>query len=202
MSVSQRKGRSLYARSASLMRWLHIYLSMVSFTALAFFAVTGITLNHPTWLGADKQSIREAKGELSKSWLEGEPKQLEVAEALRSEQNLRGRVVQFEVGELDCMVVFKSPGYAADVMIDRQTGKYQLNETSSGWVSIMNDLHKGRDSGAGWSVIIDVSAIVMILVSLSGFLLLLYLKLRRLTGLLSALAGTVLFVLAWWALVP
>lgn len=200
--MTKRKGRSLYARSASTMRWLHIYLSMVSFTALAFFAVTGITLNHPTWLGADQQTTREAQGSIELAWLEGEPKQLEIAESLRSEQKLRGRVVQFEVSELDCMVVFKSPGYAADVMIDRQTGKYQVTETSSGWVSIMNDLHKGRDSGFAWSLIIDVSAVAMILVSLSGFVLLLYLKLRRVAGLLTALAGTVLFVVAWVVLVP
>lgn len=185
-----------------MMRWLHIYLSMVSFTALAFFAVTGITLNHPTWLGADRQSTREAHGELNKDWLEGEPNKLEIAEALRSGHKLRGRVVQFEVTELDCMVVFKSPGYAADVMIDRQKATYQLNETSSSWISVMNDLHKGRDSGGGWSFVIDLSAVMMILVSISGFLLLLYLKLRRVAGLLTALAGTVLFVIAWAWLVP
>ncbi len=106
--MTKRKGRSLYARSASMMRWLHIYLSMVSFTALAFFAVTGITLNHPTWLGADQQTVREAQGTVELPWLQGEPNQLQIAEALRSEQKLRGRVVQFEITELDCMVVFKS----------------------------------------------------------------------------------------------
>ncbi len=195
--MSPRKRRSLYARSASTMRWLHIYLSMVSFTALMFFAITGITLNHPTWLGADQQTLREARGELDPNWLQGEPDKLAIAEALRSEQKLRGRVQQFEVSDVDCMLVFKGPGYAADIMIQRETGQYQLTETSTGWVSIMNDLHKGRDAGFGWSVIIDVSAIMMILVSLSGFALLLYLKLRRTAGLLTALAGTVLFVLAW-----
>ena len=199
--MTNRKGRSLYARSASTMRWLHIYLSMVSFTALMFFAVTGITLNHPTWLGADQQFRREAQGELKKEWFEADPNKLEIAEALRGEQKLRGKVVQFEVSDLDCMVVFKSPGYAADIMIDRQTGHYQLTETSTGWISIMNDLHKGRDSGSGWSFIIDLSAIMMILVSLSGFALLLYLKLRRAAGLITALAGTLLFVLAWAYLV-
>ncbi len=200
--MTKRKGRSFYARSASFMRWLHIYLSMVSFAALMFFAVTGITLNHPTWLGADRQATREAHGELNKEWLEGEPNKLEIAETLRSEQKLRGRVVQFEVSDLDCMVVFKSPGYAADVMIDRAAGKYQLHETASSWISIMNDLHKGRDSGYGWSVIIDVSAILMIVVSISGFALLFYLKLRRSSGLLTALAGTILFAIAWAWLVP
>jgi FAD:protein FMN transferase len=33
----------------SVSRWLHIYLSMVSFTIVLFFAATGFTLNHQDW---------------------------------------------------------------------------------------------------------------------------------------------------------
>ena len=35
-------------KTAHWSRWLHTYLSMVSFTILLFFAVTGITLNDQT----------------------------------------------------------------------------------------------------------------------------------------------------------
>ena len=31
------------------MRWLHVYLSMISLAVVLFFSVTGITLNHPDW---------------------------------------------------------------------------------------------------------------------------------------------------------
>ena len=37
---------SLNRRTAVLVRWLHIYLSMASFAIVFFFAVTGLTLNH------------------------------------------------------------------------------------------------------------------------------------------------------------
>ncbi len=198
----RRRGRSLYAKTASVMRWLHIYLSMVSFAALMFFAVTGITLNHPTWLGADAQTTRDHQGGLPSSVTISEQQKLEIAETLRSRHALRGRVVQFEIGEADCMVVFKSPGYSADVFIDKASGKYQITETLTGWVAIMNDLHKGRDSGPGWSWVIDVSAVAMILVSITGFALLLFLRLRRAAGLLAACAGTILIVVAWALLVP
>jgi hypothetical protein len=36
--------------TASIARWLHIYLSMISFVIILFFAVTGLTLNHADWL--------------------------------------------------------------------------------------------------------------------------------------------------------
>ena len=42
--------RRLALRLAGIMRWLHIYLSMFGLAALLFFAVTGVTLNHPDWV--------------------------------------------------------------------------------------------------------------------------------------------------------
>ncbi len=100
------------------------------------------------------------------------------------------------------MVVFKAPGYSADIFIERETGNYSLMESRSGIVAVMNDLHKGRDSGSGWSWVIDISAGVMMLVSLSGFGLLFYLKKRRVSGVAAAVLGTVLFAAGWLVLVP
>lgn len=198
-----RRGRSVwYRKSAAAFRWFHIYLSMLSFTALMFFAVTGITLNHPTWMGASEQVIRDESGTLPSALLQGDFSELEVAETLRESHGLKGRVKEFEVDEFECMVVFKSPGYAADIFIDRETGSYTVSETSSNAVSIMNDLHKGRDSGAAWSWLIDLSAGLMMLMSLSGFGLLFYLKKRRVTGVLTAVAGTIAIIAVWFWWVP
>jgi hypothetical protein len=70
----------------------------------------------------------------------------------------------------------------------------------AGFVGVINDLHKGRDTGSVWSVVIDVSAVLMTIVSLTGFLLLLYIKRKRLSGLLVALAGLLIAYLmyAFW----
>lgn len=128
--------------------------------------------------------------------------EFKVAEHLRAEHQLLGRVAEFEVDPMEFMVVFKGPGYSADIFIERETGTYSLMESRSGIVAIMNDLHKGRDSGAGWSWVIDLSAGVMMLVSLSGFGWLFYLKKRRVAGVLAAVLGTVLFAAGWLLLVP
>ena len=176
---------------------------MLGFTALMFFALTGITLNHPTWLGGSEQVTETFTGQLQTRLLSGKVNQLEVAEILRERHDLRGRVKEFEVSEFDCMVVFKSPGYAADVFVDRATGNYDVGVTSSNAIAIMNELHKGRDSGSVWKTLaIDGSAILMALLSLSGFGLLFYLKKRRVTGVLTAVAGTVVLLLIWVLGVP
>ncbi|GAB5405570.1 MAG: PepSY-associated TM helix domain-containing protein [Aureliella sp.] len=199
--------RSLYAISAAWFRWIHIYVSMLSFAALMFFAITGITLNHPTWLGGSEQTETDHQGDLPAeialvvaSDSETVDK-LRVAEWFRREFALRGQVTEFEVDEYECMVVFKGAGYSADVFVDRELSSYMLTETQSSFVAVLNDLHKGRDTGIAWKWLIDISAIVMVLMSLSGFGLLLYLKKRRRNGILVAVAGTVVLLVVWM-LVP
>ncbi|QDV56786.1 PepSY-associated TM helix domain-containing protein [Rosistilla oblonga] len=197
MPPDPKPSRWLYRKSAAAFRWLHIYLSMLSFASLMFFALTGITLNHPTWFGGSVQNVVDQSGQLPTQLLAGEVDELEIAETLRAEHRLKGRVKEFETDDYECMLVFKSPGYAADVFIDRETGNYSLTVTSSNAVAIMNDLHKGRDSGPAWSLLIDGSAILMAIMSLSGFGLLFYLKKRRVAGVLTALAGTIAVLAAW-----
>ena len=69
-------------------------------------------------------------------------------------------------------------------------------------MAIMNDLHKGRDSGKQWAWVIDLSAGVMMLMSVAGFGLLFYLKKRRVSGVLTAVIGTIAFIAAWAIWVP
>ncbi len=116
----------------SLIRWVHIYLSMFGFAALFFFAVTGITLNHP--------------------------------------------------------------GYNADAFIERSTGQYDLTVTSAGFIAVLNDLHKGSDTGTRWATVIDISAIIMIFVSVTGFVMIFCLSKRKLPGLIVAAIGALTFI--------
>jgi hypothetical protein len=66
-----------------------------------------------------------------------------------------------------------------------------------GLVAALNDLHKGRDTGGKWSAVIDFSAVLMTLVSLTGLTLICFLSKRRLFGLLTALIGALLCFLAY-----
>jgi hypothetical protein len=184
------------------MRWLHIYLSMFSLLAVLFFSATGLTLNHPDWFFGEAGRTVQAEGQVNTAWLRagrgGDPTtgiaKLEIVEHLRKAHAVRGAVVDFRVDDGECLVAFKGPGYAADAFIDRETGRYTLTQSSHGLVAVLNDLHKGRDTGKVWSVLIDLSAVVMVLISLTGLILLLYLKRRRMAGLVVVLIGAALVV--------
>ena len=79
---------------------------------------------------------------------------------------------------------------ARTCFIDRATGRYELTETRMGLVAVLNDLHKGRDSGKRLGgELIDVSAVLMTLVSLTGLLLIFFLQKKRLSGLLVGGGG-------------
>ncbi|MBX6313940.1 MAG: PepSY-associated TM helix domain-containing protein [Isosphaeraceae bacterium] len=205
-------------RLAAFLRWLHIYLSMFGLAALLFFSLTGLTLNHPNWFGDGIATSREAEGQMEVGWLQGratttgsagasDPSagpvaKLEVVEHLRQRHGIRGALADFSTDEHECLVSFKGPGYAADAFIDRQTGRYRLTEERHGLLAVVNDLHKGRDTGPVWSIVIDLSAALMAVVSLSGLLLLFYIKRRRRLGLLTALVGLAVLATAFVLGVP
>jgi hypothetical protein len=186
-------------------RWLHIYLSMVSFAVLFFFALTGITLNHQDRFTGEAKANRY-HGTVNTGWLKpgpsGDAAKLEIVEYLRKTHGVKAAVSDFRVDDKRLEVAFKGPGYEADAFIDRETGQYEMTESRMGLVAIVNDLHKGRDTGKAWSGVIDVSAVLMCLVSLSGLVLIFFLHKRRASGLMALGIGALLCFIVYRVWVP
>jgi hypothetical protein len=196
--------------TAKITRWLHIYLSMVSFAVVFFFAATGITLNHAEWFSRQVQT-KHYRGIVPASLLHESsdphpdklaPDRLGIVELMRNRHKIHGSVSDFRVEDSQISISFKGPGYAADAFIDATNGSYDLAETRSGFVAILNDLHKGRDTGSVWSIVIDVSAALLVLVSLTGLILIWFVYKRRTSGLILAAASGVLCWLVYRAFVP
>ncbi|MDE3252994.1 MAG: PepSY-associated TM helix domain-containing protein [Bacteroidota bacterium] len=173
---------------------------MISFTIVLFFSVTGLTLNH-----ADKfqggVKTTQAKGKLDSSWVNSKdtlaiPK-LTIVEYFRKNYPVKGAVSDFRIDDYQINLAFRAPGYEAAIFIDRVSGNFELTQTSAGWIGFINDLHKGRDTGSTWSWVIDISAVLMVLISLTGIILLLYIKRKRLNGILLVLLGTLLLYLVY-----
>lgn len=199
------KTKHLRRAFASWSRWLHIYLSMFGLAVILFFSITGFTLNHPDWFFVEH--TQGTDGQLDSQWLNNGSappsdwdlsdtsylvSKLEVAEYLRGQHRLQGSVSAFVAFDDECEVTFEAPGYAATARIERASGKYHLDITANDLVTVMNDLHKGRHTGYWWSLLIDASAIIGTLVGLTGFALVFFLRLKRTTGIVTALIGAVL----------
>lgn len=197
--------REMKRQTVILSRWLHIYLSMVSFAILLFFAVTGITLNHQDWF-SDAVRTAQFHGNVEARWIRTtdakDVAKLEIVEYLRKTHGVKSALADFRVDDSQCAVSFKGPGYSADAFIDRTNGTYELTVTRQGLVAVLNDLHKGRDSGTAWAWIIDISAGLMTLVSFTGLVLIFFLQKRRAAGLLAVAIGGLLCWVVYIIWVP
>jgi hypothetical protein len=182
-------------------RWSHIYLSMVSFAIVFFFAATGLTLNHQEWF-ANQQRTMAYKGSVDRQWLGENVAKLEIVEQLRRAHGIKAEMSDLQIDDGQISVNFKGPGYTADTFIDRATGSYEVTETRMGWGAVINDLHKGRDAGRTWAVLIDASAVFMTLVSVTGLTLIFFLAKWRRSGLIVLGAGAAVCCALYLAFVP
>ncbi len=193
-----------------VLRWLHIYVSMTVLVVFVFFALTGITLNHPDWqLQAGKQSdSRQLQLPAALTGLEFSADQLQQAEQakqiadwLRAEHQIQGAVFAFsydpdeQLLELD----FKQPAGFANAQIALDSGVVELTAEFGGYLALLNDLHKGRYAGTAWKWLIDLVAIACLVFALSGFYLLWRQPARRWLGVQCALTGAGVMLLVYLA---
>ena len=185
-------------RIAVSLRWLHLYLSMVSFGVILFFAATGLTLNHADKLSGKERVIRYT-GLIAPAAMQARPgpDHAAIAAQLRREHGIRGAITDTRDDTDQVTLSFKGAGYSADAFVDRPRGTYQVIETRFGAVAALNDLHRGAVTGKTWSWVIDASAVLLVLVSLTGLCLLFFVYKRRTSGLIIlAIGGALAMIVA------
>jgi hypothetical protein len=160
-----------------------------------FFALTGLTLNHPGWTFGIEPTVSDVERALPPDVLAaGEVDWLALAEHLRAQDGVQGRVTDRYEDEYGAQLGFRAPGYAADAFLDYAAGTYRLITEQSGVVAAMNDLHRGK-TGPGWRLAMDVASVILAAISVTGLILLLSLKKLRPTGLTLIAIGTVATVI-------
>ncbi len=180
------------------MRWLHVYTSMISLVVVLFFGITGLTLNHPDWTLGDRTDRSTEEGTLPAGYRTADGVDfLVVSEYVRGEYGVGGEVTDHALAGDEGTISYKAPGYAADLFFSVETGEFRLVVEQQGFVGVMNDLHKGRDAPGSWRWVIDISAGLLVLVSLTGLGIQLFQRKRRTRALVFSAVGlalTILFV--------
>jgi hypothetical protein len=171
-------------------RIVHIYVSMALLLLMLFFAFTGITLNHPDWFirqgGESLASEEVLPGFLLPVNSEDPDWREATAHWLSSQWGVDGHSAEFSEDEV--ALVHKGPGRYQSITLDLLDGKAYIEQIDYGLIAVLNDLHKGRNSGTLWVWLLDLSSILIILFSLTGAFLLLP-QSRRLKKSLLAMAG-------------
>ncbi|WP_420640017.1 PepSY-associated TM helix domain-containing protein [Candidatus Poriferisocius sp.] len=194
-TLQRRNGRPPAGRVRRLTdvwaRRLHVYTSMIALLLVLFFGITGITLNHPEWTFGDDVSVTTHGGEFPfPATSEDRVVQfLAIAEYVRNDHGVVGSVDSYDVVDGQGSIAFKNPGYSADLFFDPGNNTYELTITQQGFVAVMNDLHKGRDSGSLWKWVIDISAGFLVAISITGLMMQFFLRRRRFAAFATAAVG-------------
>ena len=154
--------------------------SAISLIGLLLFAITGFTLNHaadiegtPVVTEKSAQMPPALLGQLTGAVPSGGKGALPRPVAAWVEDQFPVRASgEAEWSEDEIYLAAPRPGGDAWVAIDLATGTATNEVTSRGWISYLNDLHKSRNSGAAWSLFIDIFAGACLVFSITGLFLL------------------------------
>lgn len=197
-----KKARAFWLKQLHAWHWMS---AAISLAGMLLFAVTGITLNHAAAISATPSVVAGA-GALPHALLQRLPAPNEghaalpadVARAVASATAIdpAGHAADW-TAEDEIYVAMPGPGRDAWVSIDRASGAITAERTDRGWVSYLNDLHKGRNTGSAWSWFIDLFAVACVIFTLTGlFLLQLHARHRPSTWPLAGLSLVLPVVLA------
>ena len=176
-SAADQHRRSFWLKQLHQWHWISAAVSLVG---MMLFAITGITLNHAGQIEAEPKVVSR-KAELPADLLallakgpeEGKrplPVQMERFLDKAVGADVAGREGEWSSSEV--YVALARPGGDAWLSIDRETGAVEHEKTTRGAVSLLNDLHKGRNSGKAWAWFIDVFAAACVIFTVTGLILL------------------------------
>lgn len=171
------------SRKAFWLKQLHMWhwmSSAISLIGLLLFAITGFTLNHAADIEA-APIVTEKAAQMPPALLarlksatpaaEKAPLPADVAEWVEGSFPVKASG-EAEWSADEVYLPAPRPGGDAWVAIDLATGEASSEVTSRGWISYLNDLHKGRNSGGEWSLFIDVFAFACLIFAITGLVLL------------------------------
>jgi hypothetical protein len=154
---------------------LHWISAAVCFAVLMLFTITGITLNHAASIGAtpavETHAARVPEA-LRAALAQNDSIPDELAAWIQGEFAISTKHAAAEWSPEELYLSAPGPGRDAWVAIDRESGAAKSEMTDRGWVAYFNDLHKGRNTGLGWVIFIDVVAAACLFFSLTGLILL------------------------------
>lgn len=185
-------------------RYVHGWLSAFAFLVLVFFSATGLLLNHPDWFEPAKDETTETitlPDSLLKTIKQKENPSDEILAYIRQQHDLVGRYKSSEVMDGEVMIHLESPAGSSDVWVMLDNGEAEITQKPASTVSLLNELHRGKNASVSWSWLIDISAILILLMSIAGYILFLSIKTRLVTHLtLTALSIGLLILLIWSAI--
>ncbi len=200
-------------------RTIHVYVTLFGLLLILFFAITGFMLNHVEWFMLNEPHVHKVSQSLAIANLPNDEfpqagdvsgdQKLAIVEALRKEFGIAGELWSFDNGDEEQIIVsFKRAGGEAEARIRRDTRETEVESKSHGWAIVMTDLHRGnrgnltnepKFTGQAWMWVIDITCVLLLIISATGLFLWWSLKSRGKWGaFLMFLGGATAFAVYFW----
>jgi uncharacterized protein len=179
-AANRSQQRAFWLKNLHQWHWISSALCLLG---MLLFSVTGMTLNHATQIEA-KPVVQNRKAVLP-TQIQAELRHASAAHrdakvslpplaaqwiADHWSLNVRDRSAEWSADEV--YLPLPRPGGDAWLRIGLADGAMEYELTDRGWISWLNDLHKGRNTGTAWSWFIDIFAASCLVFSLTGLLIL------------------------------
>jgi uncharacterized protein len=171
--------RALWLKTLHQWHWISSALCLLG---MLLFSFTGITLNHASQIEAKPRVVTRTaqmpatvKAQLRKT-AEASTTDAPLPPAVRGwlaatwPLDVGQRAAEWSADEV--YLPLPRPGGDAWLRIALADGEAEFEVTDRGWISWLNDLHKGRHTGAAWNWFIDIFAGACLIFSLTGLLIL------------------------------
>lgn len=177
---SDNRRRAYWLKTLHEWHWVSSAMCLIG---MLLFALTGFTLNHATQIES-KPAVTRLRGTV--------PEPLRSALAQQAAAAGKNRVVppaalqdwvrstwavdtagrEGEWSPEELYVPLPRPGGDAWLRVSLDDGEAEYERIDRGWISYLNDLHKGRNAGAAWGWFIDIFAGACLVFTVTGLFIL------------------------------
>ncbi|MBL0920391.1 MAG: PepSY-associated TM helix domain-containing protein [Hydrogenophaga sp.] len=170
--------RAYWLKTLHQWHWISSALCLIG---MLLFAFTGITLNHAADIPATPV-VQNKTVELPEALRaaiavkDDEPDNAALPPALHAwlaqalGVGLPDTAAEWSPEEI--YLSLPRPGGDAWLRIERESGSVEYERTDRGWISYLNDLHKGRHTGIAWKWFLDIFSVACLVFCITGLFIL------------------------------
>lgn len=184
----------------------HGYLSAFAFLAMIFFSASGILLNHPEWLSEEEAPAQTASTTLPAASVAAAQKAADAGAALgalaAARLPLLGAYASADINGGQAFLRYEGVKGSSDVTLDLRSGAASARIHHADALTVIDDLHRGKNVGRAWRAVIDVSGALFLVLSVVGYILFFALRFKIRTALVLTVASLGALAAIFVAFVP
>jgi hypothetical protein len=179
-------------------RLVHGWLSAIAFVALCFFSFTGLLLNHPDWFSGSKpdpikQNFTLTANEIAQLRAATEPPRALISVAaskIALKEHVGDEGVDGDLVGDELFVRIQGVRGTTFLRADLRSGAVDVTIEAVSTLSMLNELHRAERAGKSWRLAVDVIAVVLLVLSLIGYLIFLSIRGTRLRSAILLTLGS------------